>query len=289
VYVRPTAPRSIGEILDDGFKLYRESFAKSWPLALGAQLILDVPSVILQYQTRGLVVGGSPQAMLAVFSSPSVWLSYVVCVVVFLGFYNGLIVQLDAAATAKMIARGRALAAGFRLLPRMLVLSIVMLVVFSVAALLAAFFGSVLRALHAPILIFVLVVALAAILIYVWGRVFLANIALVVEDAQVFKALDISWTLIKDHWWRTATVYTIALILVMAFYVIIAVINAALAVTTLRNPFGIGSLISHGIAIVGGAVLMPFPLAVLLAMYHDLKLRKEGVDLASRVNALAPR
>jgi hypothetical protein len=34
---------------------------------------------------------------------------------------------------------------------------------------------------------------------------------------------------------------------------------------------------------------MSFVPAILLATYHDLKLRKEGADLASRVNALAPQ
>ena len=33
MYVKPTTPRSIGGILDDAIKLYRDAFAKSWPLA----------------------------------------------------------------------------------------------------------------------------------------------------------------------------------------------------------------------------------------------------------------
>jgi hypothetical protein len=34
---------------------------------------------------------------------------------------------------------------------------------------------------------------------------------------------------------------------------------------------------------------MPLVPAVLLTMYYDLKLRKEGTDLAGRVDALAAR
>jgi hypothetical protein len=289
VYVKSTAPRSIGGILDDGIKLYRDAFANSWPLALCAQLVLAVPALIIQYQFRGALAAGSPQAALAVFKSPVVWLPYLVGIIILLGFYNALIVQLDGIATAKIVSRGRALAVGFRLLPRTISLFIVMFVALVVAGVAVGVVAGILSALHATIMVGILVVALAGIAIYVWGRAFLANFALVVEDAPVFKSLGISWALIKNNWWRTATVYAMAMILVMALYVIIAVVNAALAGATLSTPFGVGTVISQLVSLVGGAVLMSFIPAILLAMYYDLKLRKEGADLASRVNALAPQ
>jgi hypothetical protein len=59
--------------------------------------------------------------------------------------------------------------------------------------------------------------------------VLLSNIALVVEDAKVFTSLKISWTLIKNHWWRAATAYSIALILVMAFYVSVRAAERSMA------------------------------------------------------------
>jgi hypothetical protein len=290
VYVKSTAPRSIGGILDDGIKLYRDAFANSWLLALCAQLVLTVPALIIQYQMRGAVAdGSSAQALLSVFKSPVVWLPNLVGIVIFLGFYNALIVQLDGIATTKIVSRGRSLAVGFRLLPRTILLFIVMFVALIVAGVAVGILAGVLSALHATIMVGILVVALAGIAIYVWGRAFLANIALVVEDAQVFKSLGISWALIQNNWWRTVTVYAMAVILVMVLYVIIAVVNAALAGATLRTPFGVGTVISQLVSLVGGAVLMSFIPAILLAMYYDLKLRKEGADLASRVNALAPQ
>jgi hypothetical protein len=291
MYARPTAPRSIGGILDDGIRLYRDTFAQSWPLALGAQLILTAPAMIIQYEFRGaLAAGASPQAMFSIVKAPIVWLPYLIGVVVFFGFYNALIVQLEGIAAADLMSRRGSLAVGFRLLPRTILLFIVMFLALLAAGLFIGFLVGFLRALHVPIVVGVLLAALAAALaIYAWGRAFLANIALVVEDAGVFKSFGISWALIKNHWWRTATVYTIALILMMAFYVVVAFINGALAGVSLRNPFGTGALLSDLVSIVGGAVLMSFIPAILLATYHDLKLRKEGADLASRVNALAPQ
>jgi hypothetical protein len=290
VYAKPTGPRSIGGILDDGIKLYRDAFANSWPLALCAQLLLAIPAVIVQYEFHGVLVsGGNPQAVFSVFRSPVVWLPYLGGVIVFFGFYNALIVQLDGIATTKVVSRGRSLAVGFRLLPRTILLFVVMFFALMAAGVLVGVLAGILGGLHLLIIEGVLVVTFAVIIIYIWGRAFLANIALIIEDAKVFKSLGISWVLIKNHWWRTATVYTIALILAMTFYVIVALVNGALAGATVRSPFGIGSVISHLVSIVGGAVLMSFIPAVLLATYHDLKLRKEGADLAGRVNALAPQ
>src|ERR1700675_541752 len=125
VYVKSTAPRSIGGILDDGIRLYRDAFANSWPLALCAQLVLAVPALIFQYQFRGALAAGSTQAALLIFKSPVVWLPYLVGIIILLGFENALIVQLDGSATTKIVSRGRSLAVGFRLLPRTILLLIV--------------------------------------------------------------------------------------------------------------------------------------------------------------------
>jgi hypothetical protein len=168
-------------------------------------------------------------------------------------------------------------------------LFIVVFIAFVVAGVFVGVLAGILGGLHMSIMVGVVVAASAVIGIYVWGRAFLSNIALIVEDAQVFKSLGMSWSLIKNHWWRAATVYAIALILLMAFYVVVGVVNGVLAGVTLRNPFGIGAILSQLVSIAGGAVLMSFIPAVLLAMYHDFKLRKEGADLAGRVNALAPQ
>jgi hypothetical protein len=277
VYVKPTESRTIGGTVEDGIKLYRESFAKSWPVALGAQLVLALPAALAQYQSRDLpAAGGAPQAMLAVLISPAIWLPFLAGFAVYAGFYNALIVQLEGTAAGVNVSRGDSLAAGFRLLPRTILLSIVMLAVFIVAAGSVALAGSVLDALSSPLLLVVLIFVPAVILIYVWGKLFLANVALVVEDAQVFKALDISWTLLKSHWWRAGAVYSIAWIPMIALYVIVAVMDAVLIVATSRSPLGMGSAVSEAVSIVGGAVLMSFVPALLLALYHDLKLRRPG-------------
>jgi hypothetical protein len=298
VYIKPTAPRSIGGIVDDGIKLYGSAFAKSWPLSLLAQVLLAGPALILRFQMSGLQISATNpqaiQAMQAIFKSPSVWLSYIVMVIVFIGFYNALLILLDGVAETKAVSFGRSLAAGFRLMPRTILLFVVLGLALAVAVIVVGIVGGILvavfsRALGSVVSPIAIGVIFGGLSIYVWGRLFLSNIALVVEDTGVFKSLGTSWSLIKNHWWRTATIYTVALIIVIVFYFMIAFVNAALVGVTVQGVFGTRAILAQLVSMAGGTVLMSLVPAVLLTMYYDLKLRKEGTDLAGRVDALAAR
>ena len=295
MYVKPTTPRSIGGIVDDGIRLYRDAFAQSWPLALTGQVCFLIPAMFLQYKFRGAFSSNNPQAALEIMKSPLIWLLYLVGLIVFLGFYNAVILQLGGIAGTEPVSRGRAIAVGFRLLPRTFLLVVVMFAAFFVVAfavgIVLGILGGILTAVVGstlvPLVLGVLGVALGGLILYVWGKVYLAHIALLVENAAVFKSLGISWSVITGQWWRSAAVYSVAFILVLVFYLLVAAINGSLAGLTLRNPFGPGTVIAQLVSFLGGTLLMTFIPAVLLALYYDLKLRKEGTDLAGRVNALA--
>jgi hypothetical protein len=296
VYVKPTAPRSIGGILDDAVRLYRDSFAKAWPLALCAQLALAVPLLFIRAQfaavpgvmANPMATAANSAAALAVFKSPGIWLSYLAVMLVTIGFYNALLVLSDGLAAAKMESFGRSLSAGFRLLPRTLLLFLAMFAVALIGAVIVGILIGILSIFHVSIVIGILFGAYAALFLYAWGRAFLANIALVVEDAGVFSSLGTSWGLIKNHWWRTATVYSIAVIIGIVFYLVIGILSGV-AIAVLHSSINIAMIVSQLVSIIGGTVLMSFVPAVLLVTYYDLRLRKGGADLASRVNALAPQ
>jgi hypothetical protein len=50
---------------------------------------------------------------------------------------------------------------------------------------------------------------------------------------------------------------------------------------------GISGILIQVISLLGNTLISPLYSAVLVAIYYDLKLRKEGADLAGRVSALA--
>lgn len=300
MYTKPAAPRSIGGVLDDAIKLYRDAFAKSWPLALIGQVVIAAPLLVIRLQLAAVPgVGGNPMAVarnpaaaaayLAIYKSPAIWLSYLAVLVATFGLYNALIVQIDGFATAKPRSVGESIAAGVRLLPCALLLYLVMIVGLTLSMVCVGVVAGILGAMHvAAIVRGILLVAFAVALIYVLGRAFLAYVALIVERAAVFKSFGISWALIKNHWWRTATVYTVAIVIVFVFYLLIGALNA-LVFAMLHSTSGAATLVSQLFSIAVGTVLVPFFPAVLLAIYYDLKLRRDGADLADRVNALSSR
>ncbi len=300
MYTKPAAPRSIGGVLDDAIKLYRDAFAKSWPLALIGEALIAAPLLVIRLQLAAVPgVGGNPMAVatnpaaaaayMAIYKSPAIWLSYLAVMVLTFGLYNALIVQIDGFATAKPRTVNESIAAGVRLLPCALLLYLVLIVGLVLSMVCVGVVVGILGAAHAAVFLRgVLVVAFAVALIYVLGRLFLAYVALIVERDGVFKSFGISWALIKNHWWRTATVYTVAIVIVYVFYLLIGALNA-LAFAMLHSTSGAATLVSQLLTTAVGTVLVPFFPAVLLAIYYDLKLRRDGADLADRVNALSSR
>ena len=293
MYVKSIAPRSIGGNLDDAIKLYRDAFAKCWPLALLAQVLLAVPMLIVQLKVSTAPVSAAavnPLSALAIYASPSVGVPYLVALILIVGITNALVRRTDWVAAAGVETLGQSLAVGFRLLPRTILLFFAIFAAFFIGGIIV---GVLMAALGAvPVAKVIVIVAALVAGIYAWGRLFLANIALVVDDTAVFKSLETSWTLIKNHWWRSATVYTVAVIIAVVFYLVIAFLTALLSglvVGIMHGSRVMITLLSELISIAGGTVLMAFLPAVLLIIYYDLKLRREGADLASRVNALAPR
>ena len=96
MYVRPSAPLSIGGVVDDAIRLYRGSFSHTWKLsvafaivlaALGLFMVMTIPALFdIQRATM------APQQVLALFTSPVVMGSYllmILCEFVFFERWNG--------------------------------------------------------------------------------------------------------------------------------------------------------------------------------------------------------
>lgn len=263
-YQRPTAPRTIGGVLDDAITLYRRSIGKVWPLTLAAAVVVAVPAIFMRLQLAGVQTQG-PQAALAAMQSPTYWLSYLAIMLIYIVVYGALLLALDGYARGGTLAVGDALQGGLKLLPRMLVVSILFMIIVMVGMVLFIIPG-----------------------IYLWGIFQLAFVALVVEQSGAFDSFGISRRLIKGHWWRSVTIIGVAFIIVLVFSLIVGLANGVTVAL-----FGIGSWAAVAVqTILGGAlniVLIPLFPCFLLAMYYDLKLRHEGGDLSARVDALAAR
>src|SRR5579863_1631495 len=98
MYARPTAPLPIGGVVDDAIKLYRESFAICWPLALLGSLIIGAYGIFLTIYVRNAGLGLTGLAQLQVYAQPPIWALYLLESVLTLGFYGALIGSQNAVA-----------------------------------------------------------------------------------------------------------------------------------------------------------------------------------------------
>jgi hypothetical protein len=122
--------------------------------------------------------------------------------------------------------------------------------------------------------------------IWLWGQLQLWIPVLVAEDVGAFRALGRSWTLVERNWWRSSTTIGVAAI-------VIAVLSLAGGLPTglilLARPDPATTLLlSQIVAVALRVFTAPMLTAVLVAIYHDLRLRRDGGDLAARVGTLQP-
>jgi hypothetical protein len=309
VYTRPNAPRSIGGVLDDGLRLWRESLSKTWPLALLAQLLFAIPLVMLRVQLKDLpTIPGSnafvaanaanTQLVLALIRSPILILAYLVTVLLAVVCYTAIAIRIEGVSTSGAPPLGASLAAGFRLLPRVLlqlllyILSwIVVAVALGIVAAIVAGGMSVAGGTggaKSSLFTFITLTILLLFVVFLLGRLFLSFFALVVDDAGAAASISVSWRLTRGSWWRCSAILLVLVIIGFVFALVIVVVNGLIAATL--GPISLGAtVLTQLVSVAANAFLGSLYPAVLIAIFHDLKLRKQGVDLAGRVNALAPQ
>ncbi len=279
MYSRPAAPRSIGGVLDDAIRLYRASFSRCWPLSLAGALLVAAAGVYATMQMNALQLGtlsanGSPTAaniaaMAGAFArlqrlehSPAVWVSYLAVMVVWLLFRAAIIRRQDAVAGDREDSMGEALSYAARHLPEIVIAGIVFMLVIAVGFAVFVVPG-----------------------IWLWGCFQLWLVALCVEGLGPFGALGRSWRLIEGHWWRTSTTVGVA-------YIIIVVISLAeglvmaLVGAFLRTDPALLVAVSQLLGAILSIFTTPMLTVAMLAIFYDLKLRREGGDLAARVSSL---
>jgi len=263
MYVKPTAPRSIGGVFDDAIRMYRNFGPGVWLLAFALELATEVPSLVWQMQLMP-AVADSMQDQLAALQdplaalhvSPAVWLLTLIAIPIYLMFYVALIANINGVAAARAISTGTAIGMGLGKLPRAILLGVLV----------------------ACIVVLGLVLLLVPG-IYWAGTLSLAFIVLVVEDTGISQSMAVSRELIKGHWWRAATLLSYIFVIALVAYFAVLLITGLVAVV-LGADGSATLVVSQLLTTAMGTVLTPLYCAVYLSMYYDLKLRKEGTGPA---------
>ena len=290
MYTKPTEPRSIGGVLDDGLRLWREAFAKTWALAVMGRLVLAIPTVLLAntaLDANQLNMTQKLSVMMGGQALGHAWTFYLLLLFSYV-FHNAVLLRVAGVAEGQQTTIGDSLSRGLVLMPR-LILFYIFLIIGGIIVGVAAVIPSVIVSVASKSS---LLVAISVGLIfgcaagYLLVRVVLGYIALIVDDKPALESLKFSWNLTRGNWWRTTAIVTvvfiIAIVLSAAMYLVAGVFVAAWGLTSMATIVAVQVFSVLVYALLGS--LYP---AVLYAATQDLKLRREGSDLVGRVNALA--
>jgi hypothetical protein len=262
--IQPTQPQGIGGVLDTAFQLYKSSMGVVWPICLLLAIVASPPSIYLLVNGGADTGPGGPAEMLAAMQDPVYWLIYAISVALLMWTIGALYLKQHSIGTEAEMSVGAALQTSLTRLVPLLVTMVLFGIALVVGLMLLLIPG------------FILMVSLM-----------LSTNLVMFEGKGPLDALTGSHKLVWGNWWRAAAILTVGTILVLVIYMAVALVIGIV------TPFiGLADILMY--SLVSGVLLgvlmnllvTPFFCALLIALYWDLKLRKEGGDLAARVGAL---
>lgn len=279
----PQSPQPIGRVLDAGFRLFRAGFGAVLPLSMLISLLMSLPKF----------AGSAAESAGSEFWEPASWVLLIVVLPLYLAGYQGTVVALDAVARGAPVP---SLLECFVIGLKRLGASVVGLLLYG----LVVGVGLVLILIVAPIVnlnLYGSVVALGLVLL-VPGQILMISLGFVLtyvalEQRSPFDSLKASRALVRGHWWRTATIATVAGLLFYLPDVLrelvegVASTAAGASGKNVSDPEfapAIALALTLLLAAVSG-LLLPLLNAIMLAQFNDLKLRRSGSDLLARATA----
>src|SRR5262249_17518774 len=107
--------------------------------------------------------------------------------------------------------------------------------------------------------------------IYLSTALALWPVALYIENDGALQSLETSRGLIQGDWWHSSAGLGAALLVVALFSMLVGVVTGVLELSAGATPAGEGLV--QLISAVSDLISLPMPPAILLALYHDLRLR----------------
>lgn len=253
MYQRPDGPLSIGGVLDDGFRLCKASFSKIFLLALISAFINQIPSAFM---------GFTPGEEMTELPVGALW-AFALTAVISMVFYGAVIARVDAISRGESVSLGEALGVGLRRFFPILI----SLILFTILVMLG------------------LVVLIIPGLIVMLTLVFAPYLS-VTDKLGPIEALKQSHRLVWGNWWRTAAIFAVIMFIVFAAYFLMGMLGAlagAFGGVDVDSGF---NLFQYLVLPLVTAIVSPLIYAFSMSVLNDLKLRREGGDLAERMEEL---
>ncbi|MEO6458284.1 MAG: hypothetical protein ABIO92_08440 [Chloroflexia bacterium] len=300
-------PRTVMEVLDHAFRLYRRHFltflaiiavvhvplqlliqgANIWLLAGYTDILADSGSGSLGSGFTGEMFGTIIAVYLIVIA-----LAFLYSILLFLS-QGALTAAIANSHTDKPVGFGRAYKSmlghvwpllGWMALQTLIYIGmfVPVVLVFALAAVGAAATGSDGAGLGFAAICFscFLIIPTLMFMAYVFVRLSAVVPAIVVENLGPVEAMRRSWRLVQNYWWRTLAL--LAVLWVMSLVVAAgpaAVIIGIVGLVTRSFDQVMINAVNGVVTVITTAFFVPLQLAAMTLYYFDLRVRKEGFDL----------
>jgi len=286
----PPRPQSVGEILDSAFRIFGATLLKCLPYSF-----LGV--IVSHLTTMYDVASGHPIVPTTLRAQathdPLWWILFVVAVFGTATLTNAVLLRQYALATGHPVATGTELSTGARRVPGILLIAILMMlaiVATLIPLLLVASLMTVGSSTPGLPLIWVIVgLCLLALVSASWAvvRWICAGTAYLLTDRGPVASMRHSWQLTAGNFWRLSVIYAVGIALIIVLYVLSGVIGAVVALLLAHGDVAVVTATGAVVVTLLGAVVTPFYSALVLAVFGDVSVRREGADLAQRLSAPA--
>jgi hypothetical protein len=272
----PSRPRSIGEVLDLAFRIFRATLLRCLPygvLAMVAGQLQNIYDIVTRHPLHQF--GGG---------DPVWWVLYGLGAFLAFASINIIVLRQGAMASGLPSVPRAAVRDGFRRAPA--AFAVFMLLLLAVAICFVPLIAIPLLKIPRTYLTWGIIV-LSVPAAYIGVALSCAWAALLISRKGVFPSLVYSVHLVRRNWWRTVTTYLVAFAMLAVLFVSAGVLAAVLIPFVAGGDVAVITAVSAVLVAVLGAVYMPFFTSVALALYGDLEARREAFEPEQRVAGAA--
>ncbi|MEJ1966031.1 MAG: hypothetical protein WDO56_32565 [Gammaproteobacteria bacterium] len=275
----PEGPQTIGQVLDTGFRVFKISLVRCLLFGAVAMIAGQLPNIysLAMGEPFGAYLHGDPVTV-ALAVAGSVLAVYFSAVM--------LLRQRDVAQGGRRSTRAE-LAHGLRRLPALIGVTAVAVFMLGIVPLLlflsqAGAFPALSRA-----VVDIVAAALALPVVWALPGLAMAVAVAVLTPSGMLASLKQGLSLALGNWWRTMITFVVwGVLLAVLNLVAVVVLMMALPLLGAEDVITL-SAITPVVFIALRAIGLPFLVAILLAVYGELLVRKQGVDLVRRVASVA--
>lgn len=255
MFTLPTQPQTIGEILDTGFKLYFKSFKHVFFISL----VMNSLWLIYSFVYGADIAQNGVQANDA-FGIISMIIGILMIYII---FQVAIIHRINNFATNSMVNIGESFQLGLKIFLPMLLATLLNGLIIMIGLILLLIPGVVLA-------------------IYLM----LFPVAMTIESCGPVQALQRSMDIVKQNWWRSMLVLTVVMIVYMILYSVIGLTVGITVAMTSPEDINEYAFLFDSIGAIIGTLLGPLAFSMLITLFHDLRLRREGVDIEAQLNEM---